>query len=51
MTQKKVMIVDDHPFFIHGLERYLTATGKYEIRSALSVAKRWSASKVLSRIW
>lgn len=39
MTQKKVMIVDDHPFFIHGLERYLTATGKYEIRSALSVAE------------
>ncbi|ODT89746.1 MAG: hypothetical protein ABS86_04710 [Sphingobium sp. SCN 64-10] len=39
MTQKKVMIVDDHPFFIHGLERYLTSTGKYEIRSALSVAE------------
>lgn len=39
MTAKKVMIVDDHPFFIHGLERYLSATGKYQIRSALSVAE------------
>lgn len=40
MTEKKrVMIVDDHPFFIHGLERYLSATGKYEIKSALSVSE------------
>ncbi|MBU0554437.1 MAG: response regulator transcription factor [Alphaproteobacteria bacterium] len=40
MTQKKkVMIVDDHPFFIHGLERYLSAKGKYEIQSALSVSE------------
>lgn len=39
MTVHKVMIIDDHPFFIHGLERYLTATGKYQIASALSVAE------------
>lgn len=39
MTAQKVMIVDDHPFFIHGLERYLSATGKYQIVSALSVAE------------
>ena len=38
-AKKKVMIVDDHPFFIHGLERYLSATGKYEIQSALSVSE------------
>jgi len=39
MSVKKVMVVDDHPFFIHGLERYLSATGKYQIQSALSIAE------------
>ncbi|TNE42988.1 MAG: response regulator transcription factor [Sphingomonadales bacterium] len=39
MSRHKIMIVDDHPFFIHGLERYLSATGKYEIQSALSVGE------------
>tara|TARA_R110000782_G_scaffold268689_1_gene365612 strand:+ start:145456 stop:146109 length:654 start_codon:yes stop_codon:yes gene_type:complete len=38
MHKNKIMIVDDHPFFIHGLERYLSSTGKYEIKSALSIS-------------
>lgn len=39
MHKNKIMIVDDHPFFIHGLERYLSSTGKYEIKSALSISE------------
>lgn len=40
MSQKsRLIIVDDHPFFIHGLEKYLLSTGKYEVRSALSVTE------------
>lgn len=37
--KRKLLIVDDHPFFIHGLEKYLCATGKYDVRSALSVSE------------
>lgn len=32
-----VLLVDDHPFFLHGLEQYLLATGKFRVRSAQSV--------------
>lgn len=40
MTEKsQLLIVDDHPFFIHGLEKYLSATDKYIVRSALSVSE------------
>jgi DNA-binding NarL/FixJ family response regulator len=35
----KVLISDDHSFFIQGLERHLAKTGKYEIRSAQSLAE------------
>jgi DNA-binding NarL/FixJ family response regulator len=42
MEGNKIVIVDDHPFFIHGLEKYLSSTGKYSIRSALSVSEAYS---------
>lgn len=33
----KVLIVDDHPFFLHGFGRYLEASGDFSISTALSV--------------
>jgi two-component system nitrate/nitrite response regulator NarP len=42
MEKEKIVIVDDHPFFIHGLEKYLSSTGKYTIRSALSVSEAYT---------
>ncbi len=39
MEKSKLLIVDDHPFFIHGLEKYLSATGRFMVRSALSVSE------------
>lgn len=33
----KVLIVDEHPFFLHGFGQYLEAAGKFAISTALSV--------------
>jgi two-component system, NarL family, nitrate/nitrite response regulator NarL len=33
----KVLIVDDHPFFLHGFGQYLEAAGDFSISTALSV--------------
>jgi two-component system, NarL family, nitrate/nitrite response regulator NarL len=33
----KILIVDDHPFFLHGFSQYLVANGEHEIATALSV--------------
>jgi two-component system, NarL family, nitrate/nitrite response regulator NarL len=33
----KVLIVDDHPFFLHGFGQYLETAGKFAITTALSV--------------
>ncbi len=33
----KVLIVDDHPFFLHGFGQYLESAGDFSISSALSV--------------
>ncbi len=33
----KVLIVDDHPFFLHGFGQYLAAAGEFSISTALSV--------------
>lgn len=33
----KVLIVDDHPFFLHGFSQFLEASGGFDIRTALSV--------------
>lgn len=37
MPKISVLIVDDHPFFVHGLERYLSSVGRFDVTSALSV--------------
>ena len=34
---RNVLIVDDHPFFLHGFSRYVEASGEYSISTALSV--------------
>lgn len=39
MKKAQILIVDDHPFFIHGLGQFLEATGKYKLLSALSVGE------------
>jgi two-component system nitrate/nitrite response regulator NarP len=33
----KILIVDDHPFFLHGFSQYLSESRDFEIDSALSV--------------
>jgi two-component system, NarL family, nitrate/nitrite response regulator NarL len=33
----RVLIVDDHPFFLHGFGQYLETAGSYSITTALSV--------------
>ncbi len=33
----KILIVDDHPFFLHGFSQYLAVSDKYTIDTALSV--------------
>ena len=33
----KVLIVDDHPFFLHGFGQYLGTSGEFSISTALSV--------------
>lgn len=33
----KVLIVDDHPFFLHGFGQYLETSGEFTISTALSV--------------
>ena len=37
MTMHKVLIVDDHPFFLHGFSQYLASADRFEIDTALSV--------------
>ncbi|MGL5838699.1 MAG: response regulator [Sphingorhabdus sp.] len=32
-----ILIVDDHPFFLHGFSQYVEESGNYTIRTALSV--------------
>jgi two-component system nitrate/nitrite response regulator NarP len=37
METSKILVVDDHPFFLHGLHKYLADTGRYDVQSALSI--------------
>lgn len=39
MKKAKILIVDDHPFFIYGLSQFLDASGKYDVSSATSISE------------
>jgi len=39
MVTSKILIVDDHPFFLHGIDKYLSNIGRYTVRTAPSVAE------------
>ena len=39
MSKTNILVVDDHPFFIHGLAQFLEATDQYRVFSALSVSE------------
>lgn len=34
---RNILVVDDHPFFLHGFSQYLGATHEFEVDTALSV--------------
>ncbi len=45
MKKANILIVDDHPFFIHGLRQFLERTGKYSIDSAHSITEAMQCFK------